>query len=668
MRSPQANEGTLFSQSFDFVSSVIDSLPDEMNFSSPVEFTEEHRYIPESVSPRFPGYVNYAKVPFFKEILDCCDVRSPVREVAVKKGVQIGYTTVLESMIFYAAAQVKTAPCMYVTADLGLSSARITNNIIPMFQHSGMDDIFQSSDAANTRKKGVTKAQMQWLGGGYMLPYGAQSASKARQATILFLFLDEMDGWPIEFSKDGDPVRLFKDRCSGVWPIRFIFMGSTPLLEGSSHIDSQYERGDKRKYQCRCLKCGFPQELRWGPPPAYDGERYGMIWERHDNGTLDIESVRYTCQNCFHGHQEHDKPKFINEDNCYWEPTAVPVEPNIRSYHIPAMLSPVGMQPWYKCVVSWLDAWDPDTKRVKDHAKMRTFYNNILGKSYRVEGAQVTFQMASAHRRHNFVKNEIPNKQIVDWCGSEVVFLTCSVDVHRDNLAVAVFGWTVGLRCWLIDYVRWFDDSAEGCEVLTSPVWANLADLICGQEWVDDRGKAYDIKITLIDSGWSPSVVYDFCSSYHSGVYPIKGRPNTATSSGAREFSEFVTQIGTVGYGINVDYYKDRISPALRREWRPEAGRQEQYTFNAPMNTTDDELKELTVEKKVKKKKPNGQEGWEWYRPSGAANELWDLMVYGHAAVEILAWNECQKNFGLENTDWDQFWSYTREVLGTRSV
>lgn len=668
MEIPQASERTLALDSRTYTRSLIDTLTDNVEFQSPIDYTQDLRYLPESVSPRYPGYINYDKTPYAIEILECFDIRSPVREVGIKKGVQIAITTILESIVFYFVGQVRTQPAMYVTADLGLSSARIKNNFIPMFRYSGMSDIFRSSDFTNTRKQGITNEQFQWIGGGYMLPYGAQSAAKARQATIVLMLMDELDGWPIEYIKDGDPIRLFKDRCSGVWPIRKIFMGSTPLLKGSSHIDKQYKRGDQRIYKCRCLKCGYPQPLRWSPPPSYTGEPWGMVWEYLEGGELDVTSVRYVCANCHHGHEEHDKPKFINKANCYWEPTATPVEPNIRSYHIPAMLSPVGMQPWSKCVTTWLDAWDPKTRRVKDHAAMRVFYNNILGESYDISGARVTFRMASAHRRMFYSKGQIPNRHVVKYCRSEIVLLTCTVDVHHENLAVAVWGWTVGMGCWLVDYFRIHDDSEEGCEDSNSPAWDELRELIDDGMWADEDGDAYNIKITLIDSQWATSTVVKFCSEYASGVYPIQGRPGTRKSTSIKEFAEFTTQIGTTGYGIYVDYYKDRISPVLRRTWRPEVGLQEPYTFNAPIDTTDEELKELTREKKIEKESPSGVRTYEWHRPHNARNELWDLMVYGHASVEIVAWDYCIKTFKLESIDWNWFWEHLRQLLGTNKV
>ena len=140
------------------------------------------------------------------------------------------------------------------------------------------------------------------------------------------------------------------------------------------------------------------------------------------------------------------------------------------------------------------------------------------------------------------------------------------------------------------------------------------------------------------------------------------GDPNPNRSSKRiKEFQEFTTQSGTVAYNINVDYYKDRLAPVLRRNWRPDEGPQDEYTFNAPVDASDEELRELTREVKKKKTLPNGLEVWVWYRPGGAPQELWDLMVYGHASVEILAWSVCIKHFEEEQIDWPRFWKLAED-------
>lgn len=640
---------------FDWICEKVDKITDRVRRITPSEYNEAHRYLPSSVTSK-PGYLRYANSPWLREMVDCFDVDSPIREVNLKKGVQIGYSTLLESILLYYMGHVKTVPAMYVTADKELAKARLENNIIPMIQQSDMYHIIQSSDAYGSNKKGLTNDHIQWEGGGYCVPFGAVNANKMRSFSILLMLKDEIDGWPLTVGKDGNPDKLTDDRTAGYHDVRKIFRGSTPLIKQTSFIEKNYLRGDQRKPQIRCLSCGFPQILRWEGTNKETGAVFGFDWEMEE-GSLLIESVHYKCANCGHKHFDYDKELLFSPDHgAEWIPTARPENPYIRSYHLPAFYSP---QPWDRHVTTYINAYNRDERRVRDMGALQVFYNNVLAEPFEVQGERVSFVMVSAHRRTDNSYGQIPNNYSLTHCGDVILMLVCCVDVQKSNLAVAVFGFTVHARSFLIDYWRFNDDD---CSQLKSPAWGRLRDVIENKRYKDEQGREYWIGITLIDSGYSNDTVVQFCSSYASNVYPIIGRDRTAKSQKIVEFGEFITQIGTVGYRIVVDYYKERNASVLRRVWEPLQGEQPEYHFNAPVNATDDQLKELTVETRREKRDENtGAISYYWHRPGGADNELWDLFNYASAAVEIAAWIICVKHFELSEINWVQFWSYIKK-------
>jgi phage terminase large subunit GpA-like protein len=635
----------------EWLSDQVDQLTEEIHKITPSRFNEEYRYLPESVTS-MPGYIRYDVNPYMREIVDCFDVDSSVREVNLKKGVQITYTTLLESGLLYYMAHVKTLPCMFVTADKELATARIENNIIPMINQSGFGDIIQSSDEGNSRKTGKTANHLQWSGGGYLVPGGAQNANKMRMYSIAVMLKDEIDAWPDTVGKDGDPDSLTDDRCSGYWERRKIFRGSTPLIKGTSKIQKAYLRGDQRKYQVLCKKCSCPQELRW----SYgDNEKGGFYWET-EGGILIPESVQYRCKECGEPHFEHDKERLFSEAfGAHWKPTAKPVEQGIRSYHLPALYSPIGMQPWYKSVGAYLAGFDHEERRVKDIAKYQVFYNNVLAEPFEIMGSKIRFTSVSLHRRAEYRLGEIPNNYAVRFSGGPVLLLTCQVDVHKSFLAVAVMGWVRDSKPYVIEYIRLED---EDCSESTSRVWGELRQVIEERKYEADDGKKYSVVMTFIDAGYANDTVVSFCADYASGVVPVLGRDRPSKSNRVKEFSEFTTQGGTVGYTITVDHYKDRLAPVLRREWTEDAGTQNPYHFNAPVDLPDKALKELTVESRRERTDPNGNTSYYWHRPGNARNELWDLLVYGHAAIEVIAWSICIQYFKLKTVDWDKFWDY----------
>lgn len=637
----------------------VDDLIDHINHITPSQYNENVRYLPESVTS-IPGYIRYDVNPFMREIVDCFDINSPVREVNLKKGVQITYSTVLESGALYYMGHVKTLPIMYLTADKELALARIANNFIPMLNQSDMGHIIQSSDSMNSRATGKTKDHLQFQGGGYLVPFGARNADKMRSYSICVMLKDEIDAWPDTVGKDGDPDSLSDDRCSGYWERRKIFRGSTPLIKGQSKIEAAYLRGDQRKYMVLCKRCSFPQSLRWETVDEKSGVVGGFRWEEQD-GVLQLDSVCYCCQNCGEAHYEFDKEKLFSESHgAHWEPTAKPVEPNIRSYHLPALYSPIGMQPWYKCVSSYLRGFDTKERKVKDIGKFQVFYNNILAEPFEIMGSKLKFASVSAHRRACYRFGQIPNTYAAKYSGSPVLFLTCQIDVHKSFLAIAITGWTRGACCYVIDYFRYESQGDESdCTDLSNPVWQKVRDLLELKNYEADDGRKYSITLTLIDAGYANDTISTFCAEYSTGgVYAILGRDRASKNQRIKEFAEFKTQSGTRGFRILTDHYKDRLAPVLRREWLEESGPQKQYHFNAPLDMTDKQLKELTVETRREKIDANGNKSYCWYRPGNARNELWDLLCYGHAAVEIHAYSACVANawFREDFINWDKFW------------
>src|SRR5262245_11007552 len=62
----------------------------------PSEWSERKRYLPAS-SSSIPGYYRFDVSPYWREIIDCMSPESPVRQVSIMKGVQVGATTILEN-------------------------------------------------------------------------------------------------------------------------------------------------------------------------------------------------------------------------------------------------------------------------------------------------------------------------------------------------------------------------------------------------------------------------------------------------------------------------------------------------------------------------------------------------------------------------------------------
>ena len=643
----------------EWLEDAVENMDDHIDRLWPIEYNEQNRYIPAGLSPR-PGYISFDRFPFWVEIVNSVDARDNVREINVLKGVQVGYNTAcLDAIIFYEIGHVKTQSMFFFTADRELAKNRVETHIIPMINESGLAHVIRSADEGNNRKTGKTKDYIQWEGGGTLYFNGALNATKMRSVSVPILLKDEMDGWPKASGKDGDSDTLTDARAKMYEQTRKIFRGSTPSEEPSL-INSAYLDGDQRKYHVNCIGCGHPQFIDIQHKDDTGKWIGGFKWEKDDDGLLIRDSVRYHCLKCGHAHSEYDKTHLFSPTNgAKWIPTAKPRKEFVRSYHLPAFYSPVGLQSWAECISDFLACYDPETNTTLNFNKYKTFRNNILGLPFRVQGEKIKLEAVSGHRRTVYRLGEIPNGYAEEHSGSKILFLTCQVDVHDNNLAVSVMGWARDARCYLIDYWR-FESEGRGdlCTEVSSTPWRRLAQLIEPDNlYTASDGTKYAISMTLIDSGYSQSTVSDFCSNYNSGVYPIAGKAKPARNQLVKEFSPFHTQAGIAGYNILVDHYKERIAKSLRRQWAEYDGQQKEHHFNAPVDATDAQLKELTTEYRAAQKDQYGNiTGYKWHRPGNVANELWDLLVYGHCAVEIYAFYIFKTALQADTVDMDQFW------------
>lgn len=629
---------------------------------TPSELAEEVRYLPQS-NTGMPGPFRFDVTPYMREPLDCLAVDSPISEIAMMKGVQMGVTTAfIENGVLYVIVQVKTSPVLFATATLQLAKERLEGFILPMLQQSKLSHLIQTADEESSQKKGKTKDRIEWVGGGRMNLIGANSTSGMRSLPIRFLFRDEIDDPDWQSTKDGDSLALTEARTKTFEGSRKIVDVSTPALKGNSKIEARFRRGDQRHYFVRCLGCGEAQTLSsqrrdiehklygWRRTDPETGVVSGFVWDTDPTTRKLIPgSVRWLCHECGHAHTNDDKTRLLSPDHgAEWRPTAEPEAPYIRSYHISALYSPVGMQTWEACVRDWLEAWDEERGEVKDPAKLQVFYNNILGETYEVTGDRLTVKHVSPHRRGIYRYGEVPNRWLQEHTAGPMMFAVCTVDVHKDNLAVAVWGFCRGTRVLLIKYDRFVGN----CEDPEDPAtWGRLQDLIEGAEYKADDGKHYRIELALVDSGYIPDTVHQFCSRMGTGVFPVVGR-GQEQGGGKKHWTLSQNKMGADLYLIGVDLYKDRLGAVLKRRWDG-SGLQPAPYFNAPSDASDEQLKELTVEQRVAV--TNSRTGdivcWTWRRPSGSRNELWDLLVYAYAAHDILAHGVCTNFFELEEID-----------------
>ncbi|MBT56176.1 MAG: hypothetical protein CMF72_22595 [Mameliella sp.] len=644
-----------FRETGEQVADMVADTTDEFITVSPAEWAVEKRILPRSTTPQ-PGPFSWDATPYWEEVINCLDPEDPTRFIAVQKGAQVAATVgLLENAVGYHLEYVKHMPVLFFTADKELAELRVDDYIVPMITASGMSHLIQSNDEMRAGKQGLTNKRISWAGGGYMLPLGAINANKMRSLSAPILLRDEISGWPLTVGRDADPLKLTETRTNSYEGSRKILDLSTPNIAATDAISKRFKMGDQRYYEVPCKHCGKFQRLKFRGV-GEGGVVYGLIWKMDDPYTVTPGSVRYVCQHC--------QGEMVNEDKITimakgrWVPTAKPRVPNFRSYHLSALYAPYFARTWEAIAIAWVEAWDDEANIPRDGELLQVFYNNDLGEPYELKTDKVKHYQVSPHRRAEYRLGELPGDHPVENAGGRIELLTMTVDVQATWLAVSIFAWAPsgdhkGYAAYLVDYWRIDGD----CENADAAVWEELADVIDNRTYADGD-REYPVTMSLIDASYLPDTVYSFCAQWDAGVYPLRGRDKPTKGARFQEFEIKENATGTRYVLATVDIYKDRWSAALKREWNG-TSHMPRNNWSAPIDLPDKALKELTVEYKREKRDPQSGKllGTYWHRPGNARQELWDLLVYNTAALEVVALDVCEQRLGLEYLSWPDFWA-----------
>ena len=95
------------------------------------------------------------------------------------------------------------------------------------------------------------------------------------------------------------------------------------------------------------------------------------------------------------------------------------------------------------------------------------------------------------------------------------VYLFMTVDVHLRHIDVRVRAWNHEMTSWGIEYFLYVPIPGRPLLACLNPLMNKI--------WTTPNGKEIRIEYALIDSGYKPEQVYDFCLQYPTRAFPIKG-------------------------------------------------------------------------------------------------------------------------------------------------
>ena len=167
------------------------------------QWADKHRVL-VSKSSSEPGPWRTDRTPYLREIMDCLSPRHPARRIVFRKGSQIGGTECGNNWLGYIMAS-SPGPVMLVQPTVLMAQRNAWQRIQPMIDGCpALQKLVGSAYDRNATNTALAKD----FPGGMMVLTGANSATGLRSMAAKFLFLDEVDAYPVDVDGEGDPIDL----------------------------------------------------------------------------------------------------------------------------------------------------------------------------------------------------------------------------------------------------------------------------------------------------------------------------------------------------------------------------------------------------------------------------------------------------------------------------
>ena len=545
-------------------------------------WAEENRVLSSHDSAE-PGLWKNSRTPYLTEIMDELSPRSPIQEVVVVAGAQLGKTSVGLNWVGFAVHLVP-APTLIVQPTIDMAKRFSKQRLDALFEQSPcFQGLIQPARARDSGNAILSKE----FPGGVLILTGANSPTGLRSMPVRYLFLDEVDAYPADADNEGDPVSLAKARTE-TFHKRKILMVSTPSVQGYSRIQAAYDETDQRRFYVPCLHCGQMDVITWSR----------IKWPKDEP-----QGAYLVCESCGGVMTNQQKPLFLQHGE--WRQTVTGADPRVAGFHVSGLCSP-----WR----SWGDIAAEHLRVHKDPARMQVFVNIRLGECWEDQAGETVKTDPLAARREDYTPRTLP---------FDIKAITAGVDVQADRLEVQVVGWGPYEEAWIVDYVvLWGDPSG-------ATLWNDLDELL-KRTYRNTEGFDLPILATAIDTGGHHTkAVYNYCGPRLSKrVWAIKGRGGPGVPVWPRRVKR---QPGRVPlFIVGVDAAKDALYARLRMTSRGPGF----VHFNADLDM--DYFHQLTSEKVVTTH-VRGRPVRAWHpRYKGDRNEALDTFVYAMAAMQGL--------------------------------
>lgn len=266
----------------------------------------------------------------------------------------------------------------------GLYLLPVKTGAIPFVQ-ARIDPIIESNPRLTTRFSSVdNRLHKQTTDGVNLYIRGTNILRELQEVPVDFEIWDERDHMVEENLSDA------RHRMDGSTFKRLVVLG-TPTVDGFGvYADDGWDYSDQHRWEVPCPRCGRFQSLNFNDP----GLDYNnlLLGDNADECVL-------KCAWCKHEFSDDERPGLNAEGR--WTPYQL--DGRIRGYYINQFNSPT--QPLREIMVDYF-------KGQREVRKLRSFYNQNLGKPYTAAGDRITPELLDNCRQAGYVMGGLPNSSV----------------------------------------------------------------------------------------------------------------------------------------------------------------------------------------------------------------------------------------------------------------
>ena len=546
----------------------------------------------------FPGPYDRTKFPFFNFLLELLGPEHPARVITFRKSAQVGGTVV--AMIFLAAMLVlDPCPFLYVhPSEVNAKSWAQTKWRALQRQVARLRALFPETTAQQGANSTLYQERIDGMGS--LTVRGANSAAGLSMLSMPRQVQDDLSKW--EANSEGDPESQADSRTMA-FALGKIFKISTPVIEDSCKITSNFLAGTQHHYHVPCPHCRQLQPLLW--------EHFVVVEE-------DAAASHFKCQGCGEEIHERHREWMIDPAN-----GAAWVAHNPSA----AKLGLYSLQIWtaYAPQVSWADIALRYVRSLGDPLAEKIFWNDWLGLPYRGAGAPPAWEevrdtheavaAVTGHRRR-----QIPVGGLI---------FTIGVDCQGDRVEWHAKAYGRDLKRWTVDY------GVIPGHISEKDTRKALDELLL-TTWPDSFGNRRPVQRLAIDGNHWTDDVADWVRKHpESRVIMVRGANSDGAPLLARvkrerkrdgtpaKYSRRFFNIGTSAMKMAL-YQFLAVTDAEARGY-----------YGIPAGMGDAFFEQLCSERRVprNKKEKIPTSGFKWEVIEGRRNEVLDTANYAEAAA-----------------------------------